>query len=390
MPKIAAGAEAVTPETNWQRIVIIDVHSMRGIKAGGFMDKSDPFYQLKCVPACYPPRFVSAVVQNSTEPTYDQRAIFIVPEGQDEIEFIARDYDGSGPNSFDELGRVNVKFALYEIGGRVGRQWFTLDTQGEVEMSMLVLNGENAANKIGELKAAEAAKVEALAAAEADDADDDAKIAALQGENARLLAELQAAQAAEVAALQEMSAAIDEKNEAVAALDEASGVAAEMAALELAGPAAAPAMAPPVPASIMAALEPFMLVCEANGEFLHLDGGGDKLVSTRYCQEEGAQDEFCHFIAVDGDKLQCVGNGEFLHLDGGGDRLVSSRYCQEEGAQDEFCQLGLIASGGSFVIAVKAGGFLHLDGGGDKLVSSRYCQGEGSQDEFCRFRILKA
>ena len=59
MPKSAFGTPAFSPDLTWQRIVIVDVHAMRGLRKADTFGKSDPYYILKCPPTAYPESFVS-------------------------------------------------------------------------------------------------------------------------------------------------------------------------------------------------------------------------------------------------------------------------------------------------------------------------------------------
>ena len=123
----------------------------------------------------------------------------------------------------------------------------------------------------------------------------------------------------------------------------------------------------------------YQIKVKGSGRYLHEDGGGDKLVSTRY----QPNDDFTKFIferQSDGSyRIRGKASGRYLHEDGGGDKLVSTRY--QPG--DDFTRYLLVSQGsGTYRIKVKASGrFLHEDGGGDKLVSTRY----QPNDDFTRF-----
>ena len=66
----------------------------------------------------------------------------------------------------------------------------------------------------------------------------------------------------------------------------------------------------------------------ATGRRWHVDGGGDKLLSTRY----QPHDAFTRFRIIrmndrlGGFRIQVEATGRFLHEDGLGDRLLSTRY----------------------------------------------------------------
>lgn len=118
---------------------------------------------------------------------------------------------------------------------------------------------------------------------------------------------------------------------------------------------------------------------KATNRYLHEDGWGDKLVSTRH----QVDDDFTRFFfesEPDGSyRIRVKANNRYLHEDGLGDKLLSTR-AQEH---DDFTRFFLEPEPeGSYRIRVKADGrYLHVDGLGDKLVSTRHV----TSDDFTRF-----
>ncbi|MCB0642305.1 MAG: DUF3421 domain-containing protein, partial [Phaeodactylibacter sp.] len=70
----------------------------------------------------------------------------------------------------------------------------------------------------------------------------------------------------------------------------------------------------------------YRIQVKANGRYWHEDGGGDKLVSTRY----QPTDDFTRFTfepQEDGSyRIKVVADSRYLHHDGLGDKLLSTRY----------------------------------------------------------------
>jgi hypothetical protein len=125
----------------------------------------------------------------------------------------------------------------------------------------------------------------------------------------------------------------------------------------------------------------YQIQVKADGRYLHEDGYGDKLVSTRY----QPNDDFTKFIfqrQYDGSyRIKVKASGRYLHDDGGGDRLLSTRYQPF----DDFAKFILDRQNdGSYLIRVKATGrYLHEDGLGDRLLSTRY----QANDNYSRFYL---
>jgi hypothetical protein len=119
----------------------------------------------------------------------------------------------------------------------------------------------------------------------------------------------------------------------------------------------------------------------ASGRHWHSDGGGDRILSTRY----QPNDEYTRFVFErqrDGSyRLQVQATGRYLHVDGLGDRLVSTRYETD----DDYTRFYFERErDGSYRIRVKASGrYLHADGLGDQLISTRY----QANDDYSRFDL---
>ncbi|WNG24284.1 S1 family peptidase [Cystobacter fuscus] len=126
----------------------------------------------------------------------------------------------------------------------------------------------------------------------------------------------------------------------------------------------------------------YRIQVKADGRFLHEDGWGDKLISTRY----QPNDDYTQFILEpngEGWRIKVKADGLYLHEDGWGDKLISTRYQ----SNDDYTVFMFTPSGdGSWRISVKADGlFLHEDGWGDKLISTRY----QSNDDYARFYLTR-
>ena len=151
-------------------------------------------------------------------------------------------------------------------------------------------------------------------------------------------------------------------------------------------PAAAPA-----PTPVQADREPFVgslageyrIQVEATKLYLHEDGHGDRLLSTRH----QPNDDFTRFILekqADGSyRIRVKANNRYLHVDEGSDKLVSTRYQPD----DDFTRFAFERdAAGAYRIRVKADGtYLHVNGWGDKLLSTRY----QPNDDFTRFRLRR-
>lgn len=120
---------------------------------------------------------------------------------------------------------------------------------------------------------------------------------------------------------------------------------------------------------------------KADNRYLHEDGNGDKLLSTRY----QVNDEFTHFrLSRNSDnsyKITTLATNRYWHEHGCCDNIISTRY----NFDDEWNKFNFERQNdGSFLIRGKASGkFLHEDGGGDKLLSTRYQP--SPPDDFSRF-----
>ncbi|NEO94642.1 RICIN domain-containing protein [Moorena sp. SIO3I6] len=122
----------------------------------------------------------------------------------------------------------------------------------------------------------------------------------------------------------------------------------------------------------------------ADNSYLHENGLGDKLVSTRY----QPNDDYTKFILTErlGDssyRIQVKADNRYLHEDGLGDKLVSTRYQPN----DDYTRFYFDKNDDdTFRIRVKAdNSYLHEDGLGDKLVSTRY----QPNDDYTRFYLWK-
>lgn len=122
--------------------------------------------------------------------------------------------------------------------------------------------------------------------------------------------------------------------------------------------------------------------CVANGRNLHLDGLGDRLLSTRSVEN----DNYTRFFVEpqrDGTiRLRSLATGRYLHVNGRYDRLASTRWQP----QDDFTKFIVCPQrDGSVrlkVLATKR--YLHVNGLGDNLVSTRW----QPNDAFTRFRLV--
>lgn len=129
----------------------------------------------------------------------------------------------------------------------------------------------------------------------------------------------------------------------------------------------------------------YFIRVKANRRFLHEDGNGDKLLSTRY--QPSPPDDFNRFRLTrqsDGSyRITVVANGRHWHEDGSNDKLVSTRYQPD----DNFTRfLFERQSDGSFLVRVKANNrYLHEDGSNDKLLSTRWQP--NPPDDFNRFLL---
>jgi hypothetical protein len=122
-----------------------------------------------------------------------------------------------------------------------------------------------------------------------------------------------------------------------------------------------------------------------NGRHLHLNGLGDRLVSTRFV----ANDDWVVFDLepqADGSyRIRSRIGARYLHVNGMGDKLVSTRW----DADDDYTRFYFERQpDGTHRIRVKTGGYLHLAGGGDgdHLLSTRW--EAGPDDAFTRFRVV--
>ena len=130
---------------------------------------------------------------------------------------------------------------------------------------------------------------------------------------------------------------------------------------------------------------PYRIMVVANGRVVHADGGGDRLISTRY----QVLDEYSSFyIATTGDGVSEIyvrATDRHWHVDGNGDRLVSTRYQPH----DAFTRFRIYKMsdrlGGYRIQVVATGRYLHEDGLNDRLLSTRY----QVDDAFSRFRIVR-
>ena len=115
----------------------------------------------------------------------------------------------------------------------------------------------------------------------------------------------------------------------------------------------------------------YRILADINDKFLHENGSGDKLVSTRW----EANDDHTRFIFKSTGEantytIQVKHTGAYLHANGGGDKLVSTRW---QPGDDYTKFIAEKMSDGTYVFKVKASGrYLSLYGGGDQLLSTRY------------------
>ncbi len=129
----------------------------------------------------------------------------------------------------------------------------------------------------------------------------------------------------------------------------------------------------------------YRIIVMANARLLHVDGGSDRLASTRY----QVLDDFSVFrLGVYGGGVYTISvkaTGRDLHVDGGGDKLASTRYQP----RDDFARFRIHkindSLGGYRIQVVATGRYLHEDGLGDRLVSTRYQVNDG----FSRFAIIR-
>jgi len=151
-------------------------------------------------------------------------------------------------------------------------------------------------------------------------------------------------------------------------------------------PAPPPPPPPPpppstIPASSLTTLSPptYRIRAKATGRYLHEDGNGDRLVSTRYQPD----DDFTRFTIEDAGegtyRIRVKADGRFLHEHGNGDQLVSTRWQFD----DDFSRFTIEPIGdGTVRIRTKATGrFLHEHGLGDRIVSTRW----QFDDDYSRF-----
>eukprot|EP00937_MAST-01D_sp_MAST-1D-sp2_P001251 g1251.t1 len=343
---------------------------MRGLRNADWMGKSDPYYKVG-MPACFPEEYVSKHVDNTLEPTFSERAVFLVPEGVDNVTIYAYDHDDHG--SDDEIGHVRLQFPVGAIGAKIPPKWFALEPQGEVQFGVSIVSVTDAIDCISAIRADDQAQQATIFAMQQSAHDNAGAIAALQAAAAEAQGAAAAAQADDV----QDAATIAELRAQVSALVPFMG---------------------PEPLAAMAGKQ-WILRCVGSGDFtgqvVHLDGDGDKLLSARHCQSEGDQSDFCKFTFegsnAGGFFIRCAANGEIVHVDGLGDKLVSSRHCQGEGEQDDFCKFRLEGTNaeGFIIRCVATGENLHLDAsweGADKLLSTRFCQG-AEINEYCRFTL---
>jgi len=131
----------------------------------------------------------------------------------------------------------------------------------------------------------------------------------------------------------------------------------------------------------------FRIRCAGNGRNLHLDGRGDKLVSTRSAENDVWT---VFFIKGNNDgtgnyRISSMADKRLLHVNGSYDKLVSTRW----DVRDAFTNVRLEQQGdGTYRIrsAVPGGGYLYVNGYGDQLLSTRL---EVSPDDsFSRFELI--
>ncbi|HRQ63501.1 MAG TPA: hypothetical protein PKZ76_01315 [Xanthomonadaceae bacterium] len=146
-----------------------------------------------------------------------------------------------------------------------------------------------------------------------------------------------------------------------------------VAMLALGSTAVAGTVEPPAPPSGV-----YEIVTRASGLKWHENGGGDRLVSTRF-QPDDAHTRFWLEPQADGSfRITVLANGRHLHVDHGGDKLLSTRYQPDDDFTRFFFHL---QDDGSWRIRVKGSNeFLHEDDG-DRLISTR----QQPDDDFTRF-----
>ncbi len=113
---------------------------------------------------------------------------------------------------------------------------------------------------------------------------------------------------------------------------------------------------------------PYRIKVKRTNKYLHEDGRGDKLVSTR---AQDRDDYSLFLVEQENDgiyRIKVKGSGRYWHEDGNGDKLVSTRYQSD----DDFTRFYLeLQADRSYRIRVKANNhYLHLTTR-DQLVSSR-------------------
>lgn len=136
---------------------------------------------------------------------------------------------------------------------------------------------------------------------------------------------------------------------------------------------------------------------QATNEFLHLDGLGDQLLSTRY---PNADDDFTRFIFERqvneaSYRIRVKAGGMYLQEDGSGDKILStrtthdSRSFQEENENFTKFFLEFQENDGTYKIRVKANGRYWYDDSEDsKIVSTVSRVPQGNEDNV-KFRLEK-
>lgn len=138
--------------------------------------------------------------------------------------------------------------------------------------------------------------------------------------------------------------------------------------IERAAPATPPAASDDLSQGI------WQILVAATGRMLHVDGLGDRLVSTRY-QPDDEYTEFRFVPQDDGSyRIRVMATGRFLHADGLGDQIISTRYQ----VFDDYTRFYVerVAADRYRIVIKATGRAWHVDGTNDQLLSTRYQPGD--------------
>jgi hypothetical protein len=127
----------------------------------------------------------------------------------------------------------------------------------------------------------------------------------------------------------------------------------------------------------------YRIQVKATGQFWHEDGGGDRLISTRWQPD----DDFTRFILerqADGSyRIRVKASNRYIHVPGHEDWIANTN----ANVDDDFTRFFLEPQpDGSYRIRQKATGrYLHEDGGTTKMVNTRW----QADDDFTRFFLRR-